>query len=176
MALARRQLLLVVDNCEQVLDAAADLCRRLLLAADDLRVLATSREPLRVAGEARYRLQPLAVPDSRGAAGSDATALFADRARQVDPAFHLDDQTGPLVAEIVTRLDGMPLAIELAAARIDALGLEQLAARLADSPRLLTSSDRAAAPRQQSLNATVEWSYRLLNEPGKSERSNEAAR
>ena len=121
-----------------------------------------------MAGEARYRLQPLAVPDSRGAAGSDATALFADRARQVDPAFHLDDQTGPVVADIVTRLDGMPLAIELAAARIEALGLEQLAARLVDSPRLLTSSDRAAAPRQQSLNATVEWSYCLLNEPEQS--------
>ena len=156
-ALARRQLLLVLDNCEHLLGAAAGLCRALLLCADDVRVLATSREPLRVAGEAKYRLQPLA-------AGSDAVTLFADRARQADRRFCLDDRTRPLVAHIVTRLDGMPLAIELAAARVESLGLDHLAARLDDSLWLLTSSDRAAADRHQSLCATVDWSYRLLGE------------
>jgi len=156
-ALARRQLLLVLDNCEHVLAAAAEICRALLLSADDVRVLATSREPLRVAGEATYRLQPLA-------AGGDAVTLFADRARQADRRFCLDDRTRPLVAQIVTRLDGMPLAIELAAARTESLGLDRLAARLDDSLWLLTSSDRAAADRHQSLAATVDWSYRLLGE------------
>jgi predicted ATPase/DNA-binding CsgD family transcriptional regulator len=154
-ALARRQLLLVLDNCEHLLGAAAELCRALLLYADDVQVLATSREPLRVAGEAKYRLQPLA-------AGSDAVTLFADRAREADRWFCLDDRTRPLVAQIVARLDGMPLAIELAAARIESLGLDHLAARLDDSLWLLTSSDRAAADRHQSLAATVDWSYRLL--------------
>jgi predicted ATPase/DNA-binding CsgD family transcriptional regulator len=156
-ALARRQLLLVLDNCEHLLGAAAELCRALLLSADDVQVLATSREPLRVAGEAKYRLQPLA-------AGSDAMTLFADRAREADRWFCLDDRTRPLVAQIVARLDGMPLAIELAAARIESLGLDHLAARLDDSLWLLTSSDRAAADRHQSLAATVDWSYRLLAE------------
>jgi predicted ATPase/DNA-binding CsgD family transcriptional regulator len=164
-ALARRQLLLVLDNCEHLLDAAAGLCRALLLSADDVQVLATSREPLRVAGEAKYRLQPLAVPDGPSkAADSDAVTLFADRARQADRRFCLEDRTRPLVAQIVARLDGMPLAIELAAARIESLGLEHLAARLEDSLWLLTSSDRAAADRHQSLAATVDWSYRLLTE------------
>jgi predicted ATPase/DNA-binding CsgD family transcriptional regulator len=156
-ALARRQLLLVLDNCEHLLGAAAELCRALLLSADDVQMLATSREPLRVAGEAKYRLQPLA-------AGSDAATLFADRARQADRSFSLDDRTRPLVAQIVARLDGMPLAIELAAARIESLGLDHLAARLDESLWLLTSSDRAAADRHQSLAATVDWSYGLLAE------------
>ena len=156
-ALARRQLLLVLDNCEHLLGAAAELCRALLLSADDVQVLATSREPLRVAGEAKYRLQPLA-------ADSDAVTLFADRARQADRWFCLDDRTRPLVAQIVARLDGMPLAIELAAARIESLGLDHLAARLDESLWLLTSSDRAAAERHQSLAATLDWGYRLLAE------------
>ena len=125
MVLARRQLLLVLDNCEHVLGAMAELCRGLLAAADDVRVLATSREPAAMAGEARYRLRPLAVPalsapgDAVG--GAAAVALFADRARQLDPAFALTGESGPLVARIVARLDGMPLAIELAAARVEAL-------------------------------------------------------
>jgi predicted ATPase/DNA-binding CsgD family transcriptional regulator len=165
-ALARRQLLLVLDNCEHVLDAAAGLCRAVLLAADDVRVLATSREPLRIAGEARFRLQPFAVPSPCGAAASDSDAvnLFTNRARQADPHFCLDERSGPLAAQVVTRLDGVPLAIELAAARIEVLGLDQLAERQDHSLQLLTSSDRAAAPRHQSLAATVEWSYRLLSD------------
>jgi len=165
--LARRQLLLVLDNCEHVIGAAAELCAVLLSAADDVRVLATSREPLRVSGEARYRLAPLALPDLddlANAARAEAVALFADRARNADMHFALDAQTGPVVARVVTRLDGMPLAIELAAARVEALGAAQLLDRLDDRFALLTGGDRLAAGRQRSLAAMVEWSYQLLDE------------
>jgi predicted ATPase len=123
--LARQQLLLVLDNCEHLIGAAAQLCAGLLAACDDVRVLATSREPLRVAGEARYRLGSLALPggdDPGDAGGSEAVALFADRARQADTGFALDGTTVLAAASLVTRLDGMPLAIELAAARVEALG------------------------------------------------------
>jgi predicted ATPase len=136
--LAGQQLLLVLDNCEHVIGAAARLCAGLLAAADDVRVLATSREPLAVAGEARYRLGPLALPgprDGADAAGSEAVALFADRARRADARFVLDGQGGPLVGRIVARLDGMPLAIELAAARVEALGVAQLLDRIEDRGR-----------------------------------------
>ena len=165
--LARQQLLLVLDNCEHVIGAAAELCAGLLLACDDVRVLATSREPLAVAGEARYRLGPLALPgpdDAADAGGSEAVALFADRARRADAGFALDDQAGPAVARLVTRLDGMPLAIELAAARVEALGVEQLLDRLDDRFALLVGGDRLAAGRHRSLAATVQWSYQLLDE------------
>jgi predicted ATPase/DNA-binding CsgD family transcriptional regulator len=167
-ALARRQLLLVLDNCEHVIGAAAELCGRLLLGADDVRVLATSREPLRIAGEARYRLGPLTLPDPDDPAdpgGSEAVALFADRARRADASFALDAETAPVVARLVARLDGMPLAIELAAARIEALGTAQLLDRMGDRFTLLAAGDRLAESRQQSLTAAVEWSYQLLDEP-----------
>jgi len=166
-ALARRQLLLVLDNCEHVIGAAAELCGRLLLCADDVRVLATSREPLRIAGEARYRLGPLSLPDPDDPAdpdGSEAVALFAERARLADASFVLSAETGPAVASLVARLDGMPLAIELAAARVDAMGVAQLLDRIGDRFTLLDGGDRLAAARQRSLAATVEWSYRLLDE------------
>ncbi len=166
-ALARRQLLLVLDNCEHVIDAVAELCGRLLLGADDVRVLATSREPLQIAGEARYRLGPLSLPDPDNPAaadGSEAVALFADRARRADANFALDGQTAPVVALLVARLDGMPLAIELAAARVEALGVAQLLDLIDDRLILLDAGDRLAADRQRSLAATVEWSYRLLDE------------
>jgi predicted ATPase len=165
--LARQQLLLVLDNCEHVISAAAELCAALLAASDDLRILTTSREALQVAGEARYRLGPLAVPDPDGlanAAAAEAVALFADRARRADARFALDGQTGPEVARLVTRLDGMPLAIELAAARVEALGVSQLLDRLDDRFALLAGGDRLAPSRQQSLAAAVEWSYQLLDE------------
>ncbi len=166
-ALARRQLLLVLDNCEQVIGAAAELCGRLLLGADDVRVLATSREALRIAGEARYRLGPLSLPDADNPAaadGSEAVALFADRARRADASFALDGQTAPVVARLVQRLDGMPLAIELAAARVEALGVAQLLDRIDDRFTLLEAGDRLGAARQRSLAGTVQWSYRLLDE------------
>ena len=168
--LARQQLLLVLDNCEHVLGAAAGLCAELVAACDDLRVLATSREGLRVTGEARYRLGPLAVPDPddlAGAAKAEAVVLFADRARQADAHFVLDGRSGPEAARLVARLDGMPLAIELAAARAEALGVSGLLARLDDRFTLLAGGDRLAPPRQQSLAAAVEWSYQLLDEPGR---------
>ena len=165
--LARRQLLLVLDNCEHVAVAVAELCGGLLPAADDVRVLATSREPVGIAGEARYRVPPLTLPEpgEQGeSAGSEAVALFADRARQVDPHFDLSGEAGPVAARLVARLDGMPLAIELAAARVESLGVAQLLDRLDDRFALLASGDRLAAARHQSLAATVDWSYQLLGE------------
>jgi predicted ATPase/DNA-binding CsgD family transcriptional regulator len=164
-ALARQQLLLVLDNCEQVIGAAAVLCAGLLAACDDVRVLATSREPLAVAGEARYRLAPLSVPgldEAADAGRSEAVALFADRARRADARFVLEGDSGPVVGRLVARLDGMPLAIELAAARVEALGVRQLLERLDDRFVLLAGGDRLAAGRHRSLAATVEWSYQLL--------------
>ena len=165
--LAGQQLLLVLDNCEHVIGAAARLCSELLAACDDVRVLAISREPLAVAGEARYRLGPLTLPapgDTADGGRSEAVALFADRARRADARFALDGQAGRAVARLVARLDGMPLAIELAAARVEALGVAQLLDRIEDRFALLTGGDRLAAGRHRSLAATVEWSYRLLDE------------
>jgi predicted ATPase/DNA-binding CsgD family transcriptional regulator len=166
-ALAGRQLLLVLDNCEQVIGAAAELCGRLLLGADDVRVLATSREPLRIAGEVRYRLGSLTLPgpgDLPGAAECEAVTLFADRATRADRSFALDETTGATVARLVAALDGMPLAIELAAARVDVLGVAQLLERIDDRFELLADSNRLAGQRQRSLAATVHWSYRLLDD------------
>jgi predicted ATPase/DNA-binding CsgD family transcriptional regulator len=165
--LARQQLLLVLDNCEQVIGAAAGLCAGLLAACDDVRVLATSREPLAVAGEARYRLAPLSLPgpdEEADAGGSEAVALFADRARRADARFVLDRDSGAAVGRLVARLDGMPLAIELAAARVETLGVAQLLERLDDRFALLAGGDRLAAERHRSLAATVEWSYHLLDD------------
>jgi predicted ATPase/DNA-binding CsgD family transcriptional regulator len=166
-ALARRQMLLVLDNCEHLIGAAAELCSRLLLGADDVRVLATSREPLRIAGEVRYRLGPLTLPDpgDLAAAGEcEAVTLFADRAWLVDPHFALDEKTAATVARLVARLDGMPLAIELAAARVDALGVAQLLDRIDDRFALLADGYRLAEQRQRSLAAAVQWSYQLLDD------------
>jgi predicted ATPase/DNA-binding CsgD family transcriptional regulator len=165
--LAARQLMVVLDNCEHLLAAAAGLCRVLLPAADDVRVLATSREPLGVAGEARYRLGPLGLPqpgDLAGASRSEAVTLFADRASRVDPNFTLDRQAGSTVASLVQHLDGIPLAIELAAARVESLGLAGLMDRLPDRLRLLAGPDRGATARHRSLAAAVDWSYQLLGE------------
>jgi class 3 adenylate cyclase len=161
--LATRQVLLVLDNCEHVIAAVAELCGTLLPVADDVRVLVTSREPVGLSGERRFRLRPLGLPEAADG-GSEAVALFADRARQVDPHFALSAETRPLVARLVARLDGMPLAIELAAARVEALGLAQLLDRLDDQFGLLASADRRAPARHRSLAAAVQWSYQLLGE------------
>jgi predicted ATPase/DNA-binding CsgD family transcriptional regulator len=169
-ALVRQQLLLVLDNCEHLIGAAAALCAELLPTCDELRILATSREPLRVAGEARYRLASLSLPDPDKTPGghetqtSEAVVLFAERARSADARFVLNGDTGPAVQQLVTRLDGMPLAIELAAARAEALGVTQLLDRIDDRFGLLASGDRQAAPRHRSLEATTDWSYQLLDE------------
>ena len=165
--LARQQLLLVLDNCEHVIGAAAELCAGLLQACDDVRVLATSREPLRIAGEAAYRLAPLPVPgpdDAGGVAGAEAVWLFSDRARATDASFALTGENRRDVARLVARLDGMPLAIELAAARVEALGVAQLLEQLDGRLALLAGGDRLAAGRHRSLAAAAEWSYQLLAE------------
>jgi len=165
--LARQQLLLVLDNCEHVLDAAAQLCADLLVYADDITILATSREPLGLPEEARYRLTPLTLPDPatpQTAVQAEAVTLFIERARQLNPDLTFDGDANTVVARLVHRLDGMPLAIELAAARVEALGLAQLLDRIDDRLGLLVSANRAAAARQRSLEATVEWSYQLLTE------------
>jgi transcriptional regulator with XRE-family HTH domain len=164
--LARRQLLLVLDNCEHVIGAVGDLWAGLLQACDDVRVLATSREPLRIAGEAAYRLAPLPVPGPGDAdvEGAEAVALFADRARAADVRFALTGENRSEVARLVGRLDGMPLAIELAAARVEALGVSQLLDWMDDRLALPEGGDRRAAGRHRSLAAAAEWSYQLLTE------------
>jgi predicted ATPase/DNA-binding CsgD family transcriptional regulator len=163
-ALAHRHLLLVLDNCEHLIGAAAELCGRLLLGADDVRVLATSREPLRIAGEVRYRLGSLTLPDPENlAVECEAVTLFTDRAWLVDPGFALDEATATAVGQLVNRLDGLPLAIELAAARVDVLGVAQLLDRIDDRFELLADGDRLAEQRQRSLAAAVAWSYELLD-------------
>jgi predicted ATPase/DNA-binding CsgD family transcriptional regulator len=163
--LARQQLLIVLDNCEHVLGPVAELCRAVLPAADDVRILATSRERIGQPGEARFRLKPLDLADSGdGPEGpSEAVALFTDRARQADPRFVLDADSGAVARQIVAKLDGMPLAIELAAARVEALGLGQLLERLDNSIALLDGGDRLAPDRLRSLAATANWSYQLLS-------------
>ena len=162
-ALRPRSLVLALDNCEHLLDACAGLCGRLLAAAPDLRLMATSREPLRVAGETVWQVPPLAAESADGST-AEAVRLFADRAAAIAPGFALTpDNAGP-VAAICRSLDGMPLAIELAAARIRALSVEQIRMRVTDRFGLLTTGDRAAAARQRTLRATIDWSHDLLTE------------
>ncbi len=164
-----RTSLLLLDNCEHLVDAAALLAERLLMTCGDLRLLATSREPLAVPGEVQFALAPLDAPPADAAPGEvpayDAVQLFLDRAHAVLPAFTLDAATAPQVAEVCRRLDGIPLAIELAAARVKTLAIGEIAARLDDRFRLLTAGVRTAEARQQTLRATVDWSYRLLTGP-----------
>lgn len=163
--LAPRRLLIVLDNCEHVLTAVAELCGALLKAADELHILATSREQLWVGEETRYRLSPLGLPrsdDPADVSQSEAVALFADRARRADSRFVLGPDQAPLAARVVTRLDGMPLAIELAAARVEALGLAGLADRIDDALQLLNGRGPLTDSRHKSLAAVADWSYRLL--------------
>jgi non-specific serine/threonine protein kinase len=151
-----------------VLAAVAELCGVLLHAADDVHILATSREQLWVGGEARYRLSSLEVAESDepGDAGrSEAATLFTERARDADPQFSVSPDDAPLVSHVVARLDGMPLAIELAAARVEAMGMAGLADRIDDALRLLAGKDPLAAARHRSLAAVADWSYQLLSGP-----------
>jgi predicted ATPase/DNA-binding CsgD family transcriptional regulator len=162
-ALRPYTMVLALDNCEHLLEACARLCQRLLAAAPELRVLATSREPLRVAGETVWQVPPLAVGSADGSA-SEAVRLFAERAAATAPGFALSPANADAAAAICRSLDGIPLAIELAAARVRALSVEQIRMRVADRFGLLTKGDRAAAPRQQTLRAAIDWSHDLLTE------------
>ena len=164
-----RAFLLVLDNCEHLVDSAARLVEALLRACPRLRVLATSREPLAIAGERAWLVPPLSLPagepattTAEAAAACDAVRLFVERAQDVLPGFTLDAGNAGAVAEICRRLDGLPLAIELAAARVRVLSPAQIVERLADRFRLLGSGSRTAIPRHQTLRAAIDWSYALL--------------
>ncbi|MEU5883525.1 BTAD domain-containing putative transcriptional regulator [Spirillospora sp. NPDC047279] len=167
-ALSGRRLLLVLDNCEQVVTDAARLTHRLLSAAPELRVLVTSREAFGITGESIMPLPPLALPPEGApladALGFPAVRLFHDRAAAVRPDFAITEAELPAVLRICAALDGLPLAVELAAARLRSLPVEEIAARLGDRFRLLSRGDRTAAPRHQTLRAVVEWSWELLEE------------
>ncbi|WP_433511838.1 BTAD domain-containing putative transcriptional regulator [Nonomuraea sp. CA-143628] len=167
-ALRSRQLLLVLDNCEHVIERVAELTGRLLRAAPGLRVLATSREPLAVAGEVLWSVPPLDVPvgaDPGEVARSEAAQLFVARAAASARGFTLDEGNAGAVAQLCRRLDGIPLALELAATRVRALGVHGVVARLDDRFRLLASGQRGAPARQQTLMAVIDWSWQLLTEP-----------
>lgn len=170
-----RTCLLVLDNCEHLVAACATLANGLLRTCPGLTLLATSREPLGIAGESVWRVPPLTLPDGSGddaladspstLARYEAIRLFEERARAALPAFSLTNQNAPAVVQICRRLDGIPLAIELAAARSRGLAPEQLSTRLNDRFRLLTGGSRTALARHQTLRALVDWSYELLSEP-----------
>jgi predicted ATPase/class 3 adenylate cyclase len=163
-ALTAQDTLIVLDNCEHLIDAAAKFCEQVSRRCLRVRILATSREPLGIDGERVYRVPSLSLPGDVEAveevAASDAVRLFAERAR--DSGFILDGQSARLVATICRRLDGIPLALELAAARLSSMSLKQVSDRLDQRFRLLTGGSRNAMPRQQTLQATVEWSFGLL--------------
>src|SRR5215469_7020838 len=166
-----RNALLVLDNCEHVIGAAAALAEALLRAAPHAGILATAREPLRAEGEWVHRLATLELPPqartsltAAEALGYSAVELFNERASATTDSFVLDNANVPAVLEICRRLDGVPLALELAAARVDTFGVRGLAARLDDRFGVLTSGRRTALPRQQTLRATMDWSYELLPE------------
>jgi predicted ATPase/class 3 adenylate cyclase/DNA-binding CsgD family transcriptional regulator len=156
--IAERQMLMVLDNCEHLLDASATLAVGLLQACPGLTLLATSREPIGVAGEVSWRVASLSLTD-------EAIELFTDRARHARHDFGITDDNAATVTEICRRLDGVPLAIELAAARIRALSLTEILDSLHDRFRLLTGGARTAVRRQQTLRASVDWSHALLSEP-----------
>src|SRR5262249_40461391 len=162
---AQRRELLLLDNCEHVIDAVVDLCETLLARCAHLKIVATSREGLGLAGEQLYSVQPLSLPatdDLQAMDASEAVRLLVDRARVAMPDLALDERNAPLVADICRRLDGIALAIELAAARATMLSFEEIRDRLDDRFRLL-SGGRRALPRQQTLLATMQWSHDLLS-------------
>jgi predicted ATPase/DNA-binding CsgD family transcriptional regulator len=169
--LRSKRMLLVLDNCEHLIEDCAQLVDALLDSCEHLRILATSREALRVAGEVNWTVHSLAVPDAgdlpdpEGLAGYEAVRLFVQRARSRSPEFVLTQENARAVADICRELDGIPLAIELAAARLAVLSVKQIAERLNDSLGLLTMGDRTRALRQRTLRAALAWSHELLSEP-----------
>jgi predicted ATPase/DNA-binding winged helix-turn-helix (wHTH) protein len=170
-ALRDRRLALVLDNCEHVIEAAATLAVAILRGAADVHILATSREPLRAEGEYVQRLPPLPSGppsthlDATEALAFPAVELFVERAAERLGEFELTDENAPIVAEICLKLDGIPLAIELAAARVESFGVRGLATHLDDRLRLLTSGRRSGPPRHRTLRAALDWSYDVLSEP-----------
>jgi predicted ATPase len=169
--LREKRMLLILDNCEHLVQACAELAETLLGGCPALRILAISREPLQAPAEAVWRVPPLRTPDparlppAPEALEYEALQLFVERAGAAQPGFMLKPESLPVVARICHQLDGIPLAIELAASRLHGLSLPELAARLEDSSRLLATGKRAALPRQRTLLATMDWSYGLLSEP-----------
>jgi len=169
-AVGSKHVVLVLDNCEHVIDAAAGMVEALLHVSPSARVIATSRELLRAEGEHLYRVPPLAVPAEDTEELEDvlqhgAVALFVARAQEADPPFSPDQQTAVVIGAICRRLDGIPLAIELAAARASTLGVQELASRLDDRFSFLTEGRRTALRRHQTLRAMLDWSYQLVPEP-----------
>jgi predicted ATPase/DNA-binding CsgD family transcriptional regulator len=170
-ALRPRRLLLALDTCEHLIDSCARLCQRLLASSQGLRVLATSREPMRLAAETVWQVPPLSLPQPGSAEPPEemrryeAIRLFGDRAEASHPGFALVSANLPAVAALCRALDGVPLAIELAAAWVRVLSVDQIVARLDDRFRLLTSGDRTAPPRQRTLRAAIDWSHDLLAGP-----------
>ena len=165
--LREHKLLVILDNCEHLVNACASLASALIQAVPNLRLLATSREPLRIPGEQTYAVLPLAVPrraDAETLLRSEAVQLFVERARLQKPDFAVTGSQVSAVAELCARLDGIPLALELAAARLRSLSVTEINARLHDRFKLLTSGSRVALERQQTLRALVSWSYDLLQE------------
>ena len=167
---ADRRLLLILDNCEHLVAACADLVAQLLQAGPHLRILASSREPIRVAGETTYPVPPLNMPAASRSAeltaigGYESIQLFVDRAAAVQPDFRLTRDNAAAIVDICRHLDGIPFAIELAAARVRALSVDSISARLSDRFALLGRGSRTALPRQQTLRALLDWSYDLLTE------------
>ncbi len=168
--LAERRLLLVMDNCEHLLDACAVFVGAVLRACPQVHVLATSRQALGVAGEVRLAVPSLSIPpigmsvSAEGVLNTDAAALFEERAAAAAPGFQIGPDNAQLVSRLCQQLDGIPLAIELAAVRVGALGLSQLVAALDDQLRILGRGDRSGSLRQQTLDATIDWSYELLSD------------
>jgi predicted ATPase len=168
--LRAKTVLLILDNCEHLVEASAQFSQALLQACPDVRILTSSRESLGISGEITYRVPSLSIPDAHLTQSvetvmqSEAARLFIERAQTVLPAFTITDENAQAVAQVCSRLDGIPLAIELAAARVNMLKVEQIAVRLDDRFRLLTGGSRTALPRQQTLRALVDWSYDLLSE------------
>jgi predicted ATPase/class 3 adenylate cyclase len=166
-----KKLLLILDNCEHLIEASATVADTLLNGAPGLTILASSREALGVKGEMDWYVPSLALPDLKHLpmieqlSHCEAVRLFMDRAALVQPHLELTSENSFVIAQICVRLDGIPLAIELAAARVKSLSVDQIAARLDDRFRLLTGGSRTAIPRQQTLRATIDWSYKLLSEP-----------
>lgn len=165
-----KNLLLVLDNCEHLIQGVAGLCDALLRTCPNLEILATSREALSIAGETVFQVPSLSLPASQRTASIKAmkqyesVRLFIDRSNATNPNLHLNDANAPAIAQICRRLDGMPLAIELAAARVNSIPIGEIAARLDDRFRLLTIGDRTALPRHRTLRASMDWSYDLLSD------------